>query len=254
MNDTKEQLDIQAPPGYSQLQPFNRETFRGLGRRRNAPAEFARGLNSIYITALEFFQAARHYPIVFGRDSQTGSYVPVAITGLENEQNLFVDSAGEWLEGTYVPAYVRRWPFFVVQVRDQPEKSLVCVDPVGLEENDQPLVDATGEPTAQWTETERLLQEMENARQQTIDFTRALAELDLIEPFEAHAMAKGGGNARLAGMFRVSENRLNKLPDRNIRQLMKKGQLSRIYAHLISLEGFQRLLDLRHRRSRQGDS
>lgn len=247
MSETETQK-IPTPPGYSELVPFNRQENRGMGRRREAPSAFARQLNSIYITAVEFFQAARSYPIVFGRDARTGSYVPVAITGLEKDENLFVDADGKWLRDNYVPAYVRRWPFFVVQAEapDQQEpQHLVCVDPAGLERNDHPLVDDEGNPTAAWQDMEKLIQDMESARQQTVELVATLDRLELIEPFEAHAVAKGGGNMRLGGMFRVNENKLNALPEKTIKQLMKKGQLSRIYAHLISLDSFQRLLNLR---------
>lgn len=245
MSETQEQQKIPVPPGYSELVPFNRQEFRGKGKRREAPAGFARNLNSIYITAVEFFQAARSYPIVFGRDAQTGGYVPVAITGLDKDQNLFVDESGHWHPDSYVPAYVRRWPFFTVQVADAEDRNLVCVDPAGLEDSEKPFVDAEGNSTEMWQETEKLVQEMENARRQTVEFIRTVNDLELIEPFEAHAVAKGGGNMRLGGMFRISEKKLNELPEKTIKQLMKKGQLSRIYAHLISLESFQRLLNLR---------
>ncbi|MDX1444427.1 MAG: SapC family protein [Gammaproteobacteria bacterium] len=248
---TEQQQKLPTPPGYSELVPFNRDQFKQMGKREHAPAEFAKDMNSIYITAVEFFQAARHYPIVFGKDSQTGGYVPVAITGLEKDQNLFTDDEGNWMPGTYIPAYVRRWPFFLVQVPATEERgaqNIVCVDPQGLEANDKPLVDDNGEPTDNWADIERLVTEMERARIDTQEFTKQLDELGLIESFEAHASAKGGQNMRLAGLYRINEDKLNELPEKKIKQLMKKGYLSRIYSHLISLEGFQGLLNLRLRR------
>ncbi|MCZ6722795.1 MAG: SapC family protein, partial [Gammaproteobacteria bacterium] len=49
---------------------------------------------------------------------------------------------------------------------------------------------------------------------------------------------------RVSGMHRVDENRLNNLPAKVIKDLMQEGEMSRIYAHLISLENFAKLLDL----------
>jgi hypothetical protein len=49
---------------------------------------------------------------------------------------------------------------------------------------------------------------------------------------------------RLTGMYRVNETRLNRLAAKTIRSLMQGGEMSRIYAHLISLENFAKLLDL----------
>lgn len=245
MSDEQQKTDLPAPPGYTRLVPFSREQFRGMGRRRDEPYAFAAELNSVLLTAVEFFHAARHYPIVFGRDGQTGDFVPVAITGLEDRQNLFVTADGHWRAGSYVPAYARRWPFFTAHLKEDAERFLVCVDPAGLEPSDKAFVDANGESTTLWQEAERMINEMDVARRQTQGLGRALKELDLIEPFEAHALARNGGNLRLGNMLRVSEVKLNKLPEKQIKQLMTKGYLSRIYAHLISLENFQRLLDLR---------
>lgn len=234
-----------APPGYRTLVPFSRDKFRGMGRSQPAFADFARDLNSVFVTAVEFFQAARHYPIVFGRDAQSGGFVPVALTGLEDRQNLFITAEGRWRGDSYVPAYVRRWPFFAAQLRDDPERSLVCVDPSGLAASDSAFIDADGEPTTRWQETERMVNEMEAARRQTQAFMRVLVDLDLIELFEAHAVTREGRRMRFGNLHRVSEQRLNALSEKQVKQLMAKGWLSRIYAHLISLENFQRLLDLR---------
>lgn len=244
--------DLPLPPGYGVLQAFNRNDFRGMGRRREQPCGFARELNAVLVTSVEFFQAARHYPIVFGLDSATGGFVPVVITGLEDRQNLFVDDAGNWLPGCHVPAYVRRWPFFTLQLTQTPEKSLVCVDPAGLEPSNQPFIDAAGEETSAWKDMERLVNDMEGARRQTGAMMRSIAALELLEPFEAHAVARDGGNLRLGNMHRISEQRLNRLPEKPLRQLMSKGFLSRIYAHLASLDNFQQLLDLRLARERHG--
>lgn len=245
MNEQQENAALPAPPGYRTLVPFSREQFRGMGRSREAFAEFTRDLNSVFVTAVEFFQVARHYPIVFGRDAQTGGFVPVALTGLEDRQNLFVTDEGRWRGDSYVPAYVRRWPFFAAQLKEDPKRSLVCVDPTGLEASERAFIDANGEPTDMWQETERMVNEMEAARRQTQVLMRTLGDLDLIESFEAHAVTREGKRMRIGNLHRVSEERLNRLSEKQVKQLMTKGWLSRIYAHLISLENFQRLLDLR---------
>ena len=37
--------------------------------------------------------------------------MPLAVVGLQDEVNLFVDEGGAWAENTYVPAYLRTHPF-----------------------------------------------------------------------------------------------------------------------------------------------
>lgn len=248
MNETTSK--IPAPPGYTELAPFNLDDYRGKGLANQGDGEFARHLNGTYLTIIEFFQAARSYPIVFVRDNhgKSDQVIPIALTGLKDRENLFVDEAGNWRPGCYVPAYIRRWPFFTARLESDPDRSLVCVDPAGLADSEQPFVDKDGKATELWQQAERLIQEMENARQMTREFTAALVEHQLLEPFEAHAMGHDGGKFHMSGMMRVNEGKLNALSDRVIRKMMSKGQLSRIYAHMVSLDSFQHLLDLRYER------
>ena len=57
----------------------------------------------------EFAHAGRHYPIVFAQNEQPA---PVAMLGLREGQNLFLEPDGSWRNSAYVPAYLRRynWP------------------------------------------------------------------------------------------------------------------------------------------------
>ncbi|MGH8369466.1 MAG: SapC family protein, partial [Gammaproteobacteria bacterium] len=84
---------------------------------------------------------------------------------------------------------------------------------------------------------------LEGARPATEHLCRDIKELGLLEPFEAHAFPKQGKEMRLRGMFRVNETRLNELQTKDIKRLMKHGELSRIYAHLMSLDNFKFLMD-----------
>ena len=53
---------------------------------------------------------------------------------------------------------------------------------------------------------------------------------------------------QMAGMFRVIEKNLENLNAAQIKNLMRKGILPRIYIHLMSLENFGRLLDRKAQR------
>src|SRR5262245_9243286 len=78
------------------------------GLREAADFGFARGTNAIALAVPELAHAARSYPVVFSKESPT---VPFAIVGVHEDRNLFVDAAGKWRQGAYIPAYVRRYPF-----------------------------------------------------------------------------------------------------------------------------------------------
>jgi hypothetical protein len=54
---------------------------------------------------------------------------------------------------------------------------------------------------------------------------------------------QGGGAMQLTGMHRVAEKNLENLNAAQLKNLMRKGVLARIYMHLLSLENFARLLE-----------
>ena len=63
------------------------------------------------------------------------------------------------------------------------------------------------------------------------------------------AKEKGGGSLQLSGMHRVNEKSLENLNAAQLKNLMRKGLLARIYLHLASLENFSRLLERKAERT-----
>lgn len=242
------------PPGYHALVALDRAKHRALGVAEHKRGAFAAKLHGIHLHAAEFIHAARHYPVVFGKDPATGRFVPLAVTGLRAGENLFVNGDGTWEAFCYVPAYVRRWPFFTVPMQgaakaDKPADALICVDENGLDAGAAALFDAEGQPSEAWRPVETLVRELESAAAQTERLVRTLTEHALLQPFEARAFPKLGGDMHLTGMHRVDEQRLNALEGRVLKGMMKRGELSRVYAHLMSLDNFKYLLDRAARRA-----
>ncbi|MDA0821546.1 MAG: SapC family protein [Proteobacteria bacterium] len=234
-------MKIPLPPGYVSAAPFDRERHRRLGIRSSG-ARFAQRLNVIYLTAAEFPRASHDYPIVFAHED-SGDMVPVALTALEDDSNLFVDSRGVWAEKTYCPAYVRRYPFFTATVSNEgTEQSLICVEEQALTRSAPPLISSQGEPTKHWRDIEILITEMNIQQQDTLRFCTYLTEMGLFEPFEADFHPRGMPEIRVAGLFRISEQKLREVAAEQLQQLLYRGYLARIYAHLLSFENFNRLL------------
>ena len=82
-------------------------------------AAFAACATAIPLVLTDFVPAARSYPILFTADTAA----PIALTGLQRS-DLFVDAAGAWAPDCYVPAYVRRYPFILVEVPDRSDLGL----------------------------------------------------------------------------------------------------------------------------------
>lgn len=234
-------MELTAPPGYGSVTPFDKHRHRGLGVPARLP--FGAGINALYVTSTEFILASRVYPIVFVKEPVSDTYLPMVVTGMANGQNLFVDDQGFWDQSVYIPAYARRYPFCVAEITDKKENRLICVEESALDSDSPALFDVDGNATEHWKKVEKFISDMETARAHTKRMISALDELDLLEVFEAQAVLKTGGEFRLKSMLRVNEDKLNALPGDVIKELMSKGDLSRIYAHLMSLDNFRGLLD-----------
>lgn len=239
-------MKITAPYGYGAIVPLQK-THRVRLPAGAAPA-FCRRLNALAISVAEFSAAARDYPIVFATLDRGKSFAPVAVLGLEQNANLFVDAAGQWDRAAYLPAFVRRYPFCIskMYVDGAPSGArAVCVATDSLDEAGTALFDAEGRPTASWQAIERLLTEFEADLDRTAKLCAALARLRLMQPFSLQT-ADDGPQVRLAGMYRISEAKLKDLKPASHKMLVNQDYMGRIYAHLHSLDNFSRLAG--HRR------
>lgn len=244
-------LKMTAPPGYSAVVPLDKQAHAGLGLLAASDFNWCAGLNAVFLNAAEFSLACLDFPIAFSRNDKTGEFMPIAVLGMKARQNLFVDGQGRWREMTYIPAYFRRYPFCIAEVpmpNGQAARQMICVQEDRLTKNKTPLFDAAGAPTAAWPPILKLLEAIEGARQQTRVLVRRLEALELLVPFDAIAVPRNGEQLRLKGMFRVDEEKLQALSSPNLRTMSKKGELRAIYAHLISLENFGRLMDMNQMR------
>jgi hypothetical protein len=84
-------------------------------------------------------------------------------------------------------------------------------------------------------------------RQRTEYFVNELRELDLFESKQTtftprFADGTEGAPQLIAEYFAVSEDRLKALPADKLAEMAKSGVLGQIYAHLVSLAGFDRLI------------
>ena len=238
-------MEIKPPFGYQDIAPLNRDQKVRLLSPGEVPA-FARSLNSIPISYSEFALVAREYPIIFSSATGTSDFAPVALLGMVPGENLY-NVKGQWANSVYVPAYVRRFPFCMTKVtldKVVQQNRLICVEKSHIDEKGEPMFDAKGQPLAKWKEIEALLSEYEIDLERSREMCGILADYALLEPFTMQAKFNSGAQPlHLTGMHRVQESRLEHLNASQLKNLVKKGILSRIYAHLLSLENFARLLD-----------
>ena len=234
-----------APLFYSKPEPLNPAVHGGIGLRRvDRPFAFAAASHFVPLTVVEFQQAALSYPIIFAGDQRQ----PLAMMGVNAGQNMWVRD-GMFEPGAYIPAYVRRYPF-VLAADDKREKLVVCIDRAAPMIGDLPdlaLFDAEGQPTDYTKNCINFCNDFETEVRRTESFVTLMKDLDLFETRTANytpANSDGspGPTQLVAEFFAISEDKLKGLPEAKIHELFNNGALMAIHAHLISLNGWDRLI------------
>lgn len=238
-------MEIKPPYGYQEIVPLTRQHRVLLPVERKLPVVF-RKLTALPLSYSEFAVACRDFPIAFVGSDGNQNFLAMAVLGMENQQNLFVTAEEGWEVGIYLPAYVRRYPFCMTRVtvdgQERPER-VACVEKRAINDKGEALHDARGEPLPAWEERRKLLFEYEADLVRSEEMARTLAELGLLENFTMQATPNKGTPLAMTGMYRVSEEKLAALAPEKLKELTQKGILARVYAHLISLSNFGRLLD-----------
>lgn len=246
-------MKITPPWGYGEVAALQKHD-KVLLPAGGTPS-FCRSLNALALSYSEFAVAARDYPIVFASADAGKSYAPVIVLGLQARTNLFLSPAGDWDPATYLPAFVRRYPFCVSKVYDKEgrpgSERIVCIARDYLDPGGVALFDAAGRPGEQWQRIERLLSEYENDLDRTAEMCAQLARLEIFAPFTMQVTEGSQTATRLQGMYRVEEDRLAALKPAAHKALVTKGFMGRIYAHLHSLQNFSRLYQREKQREQQ---
>jgi len=232
---------------YSQPEPLSPETHGKMGvKSMNGPFGFAKAGHAVPLTVGEFPLSALTGPIIFVGDEK----LPIAVMGLNAGENMFVRDDGLFEAATYIPAYIRRYPF-VFANDDNAKQMVLCVDRAAefvVDKGfDQPFFEADGQPSAYTKNCIEFCNNFEIERQRTMSFIALLNALDLFETKVASFTPNNpdgtpGETQKIAEYFGVSEEKLNKLPTDKYIELRDNGALAQIHAHLLSLAGWDRLI------------
>lgn len=236
-------MQINPPFGYQEIVPFYKNSKVRLPPGGALPT-FCLRTNAIPVSFSEFAVACRDYPLVFTPSDGGRSYAAIAILGLSANENLFV-GGGKWDPTTYLPAYVRRYPFCMARVKlDTVEQidRLICVEKTYLTDDGDLMFDQDGGPLESWRPIDKLLNEYEADLDRCQEMCAILTDYALFEPFTLQAQMNSGEAMNLGGLYRVEEKKLEFLNAAQHKNLIKKGIMGRIYAHLLSMENFARLL------------
>jgi len=228
---------------YEQAVPVSKEQHANYCVKIGEDYGFAKEINSVPLTAVEFPKTAPEYPIVFaGKDD---SVVPVAILGVKDNENLFVDDKGAWT-ATYIPAFIRRYPF-VFSNNEGTDTFSLCIDEQFSGSNEEGrgehLFDKDGERTQYLNGVLEFVKEYQIQFNRTKVFCSKLQELDLLEPMQAQFSLPSGKKMSLSGFMVISRDKLKALPGDKLAELAGTDELELAYTHLQSMRNFSTMIE-----------
>lgn len=230
---------MKAPIFYSKPVPLAAE-IHGTKRYRAVPDfRFARAANAVPLGASEMGIAARHYPLVFAAAEPGGI---AAIMGVQTGENLFIDADGKWAPETYVPAFVRRYPFAFAE---QDDKLILCIDEAAdaLVDGDGPWlfnVDGTATPFVE--QVVQFNREFQIQARAAAEFATAAATAGLLTDNRAQIETRSGKKMTLGGFRVIDREKFDALPDETFLEWRKRGWLDLAAAHFMSFHAWQNLI------------
>ena len=170
---------------------------------------------------------------------------PMALLGLRQSENLFLDNDGQWAQGVYIPAFVRRYPFVLAEkpVGTEGDDFTVFLDEAyeGFNDNEgERLFKEDGSESDVLKNAVTFLGEFQQHVARTRQFMEDLRKHDLLEPRNVR-LERNGNVLNLNGLYVVNEEKLRKIDAETAHRFLNDGTMGWIYGHLLSLQNIDRV-------------
>lgn len=228
----------QLPLFFNDLMPLNSRDHAKYRSRTMDSAPWLAKAHAIPLTVDEFVQSQRHFPIVF---SSGENPLPLALMGLNEGVNTFVDDQGKVTEPVYLPAYIRRYPFMLARLRPDATDLSLMFDPtseaIGEFDDGEPLFATDGQTTDATNRVLEFCQHFEQAAQRTQAFLAELKEADLLMDGEVAIQQEGVEQPFIyRGFQMVNQEKLREVNAAKLEEWNKNGLMLLIHAHIFSLD------------------
>ena len=221
---------------YQGLEAVNTEQHGDKKLKRFLTIPQVGKIHAVPLTIEEFVHAQRDFPIIFSAGDDP---IPLALMGLNEGVNTFLDSEGLPIDKhTYMPAYLRRYPFLLARLRPDSDELSLCYDPAsGALDSDEGEALFDGDQPSEVTRNIlQFCEQFEVAGQRTQAFMKELTDAGLIMEGEVSVQPDGADQPFIYRGFRmVDEEKLRNLRGDELRKLNQNGALALIFAHLMSL-------------------
>lgn len=202
---------------------------------------YAKEIIHVPLILSEFYIACKDYPIVFAKDTKNNSWFATVILGFKEKENLFINEDGNWEKNKYVPAYIRRYPFVLLENTDTEQYTLAIEESYLTEEkNDRKLFEENEKSEYLNNVLGFLTQFNDNAKATNL-FIKQLEDWELLEEKRISIVTPNKEEFHINGFYVINEEKLSHLSKKKKEEICDKNANSLITAHLISLSNIQRI-------------
>ena len=226
------------PIFYKDLVPLNSKEHAKYRTKSIDNAHFMQGQHAVPLTVEEFVMASRFFPIIFSAGEQP---VPLALMGMNEGVNVYMDDEGKFTDPVYLPAYIRRYPFMLAKLRPDGDELSLCFDPTSdavgeFKKEGDALFDGE-EPSENTKNILKFCEDFEQAGARTHQFVEELNKAGLLMDGEVAIQQDGNENPFVYRGFKmVDEDKLRDMRGDELRKMNQNGMLPLIHAHLFSLQ------------------
>ncbi len=233
---SKDNANQMLPLFYKELVPLNSSVHAASRARTTDKASWLVKQHAVPLMTDEFAKAQRSFPIVFSASEKP---FPLALMGLNEGVNVFLDAEGGFDPNLYIPAYVRRYPFLLARLDAKSDDLSLCFDPtsdlVGAFDEGDALFSGDM-PSDRCKSILSFCEQFEIAGKQTTAFVEILEKHDLLADGEFTIQRDGAGQpAVYRGFKMVTEEKLQAVSPEVLAELNVSGALGLIHLHQASL-------------------
>ena len=226
---------------YKKLEALNKIEHKNKGVTEVTDFLYSKELMNAPIALSEFFEACKNYPILFAKDKDEKWFATILL-GYKQGENLFVDEKGAWKELHYIPAFIRSYPFVLVNQENKKEMVFAVEgDYLNEKESSKKLFDKDGENSEFLNGVITFLNQFYADSLATADFIKQVDDWELLEEKVVNITNKKEEKFSFNGFFIINEEKLKHLSKKKKDDICEKNAYSLITAHLISLSNIQKL-------------
>lgn len=230
---------------------LSKEDHKELKISSTRSSEMGDNVSTCLVVPHEFRDVQHHFPIFFRRYEEDNIFRPMALLGLEPDENLFLKD-GKW-DCNYMPLVMASQPFLIGRSDEEADEGRVFINMdspriVETSEQGHRLFDDLGNETAFMQAMVRNLEVLHQGNAALAGISDFLEKYDLLESFALEVGLADGSQNRLLGFHTINESKLAELEPAALSEMVEKGYMMAIFMVLASLASVTDLIGRKNER------